>query len=61
MYVSKLKPTRGRNINTQEANEMEALKNKTVSIEIACAEGSAADGLGSERCAPVVVMDEKTA
>jgi S-adenosylmethionine hydrolase len=48
-----IKPTYGR----VEPGKFLALINSFGVIEIACAEGSAADGLGSERGAPVVVTD----
>ncbi|MCH8334922.1 MAG: SAM-dependent chlorinase/fluorinase [Proteobacteria bacterium] len=51
------KPTYGR---VKPGNYL-ALINSFGVIEIARAEGSAADGLGSERGAPVVVMDGKSA
>lgn len=48
-----VKPTYGR----VEPGTFLALINSFGVIEIACAEGSAADGLGTERGAPVVVTD----
>ena len=48
-----LKPTYGR----VEPGKYLALVNSFGVIEIACAEGSAAEGLGTERGAPVVVSD----
>lgn len=48
-------PTYGR----VEPGKFLALVNSFGVIEIACAEGSAADGLGTERGAPVVVTDAK--
>lgn len=48
-----IKPTYGR----VEPGAFLALINSFGVIEIACAEGSAADGLGTERGAPVVVTD----
>jgi S-adenosylmethionine hydrolase len=49
-------PTYGR----VEPGKFLALVNSFGVIEIACAEGSAADGLGTERGAPVVVTDAST-
>ena len=53
----KMKPTYGR----VKPGEYLALINSFGVVEIARAEGSAADGLGSERGAPVIVMEQSSA